>query len=148
MDTRQTIGAIRKRRRSNLMIRFVSSIIAIFFLAVLIWFVVSNTQTATLRLAILAPEGIVQPMALWISATAIVSFVLGVLFVWFRAGSRRSALRRTTRSLTKAEDELERLRADLGDRDAEIVRLEEQMAALKTIDQPVEDTQLQPLPAI
>lgn len=130
------------------MIRFVSSIIAIFFLAVLIWFVVSNTQTAPLRLAILAPEGLVQPMAVWITATAIVSFVLGVLFVWMSAGSRRSELRRTNRSLTKAKDELERLRADLGDRDVEIERLEEQVAALKTIDQPAEDTQLQPLPAI
>ncbi len=130
------------------MIRFVSSIIAIFFLALLIWFVVSNTQSATLRLAILAPEGVVQPMAVWITTTAIGSFILGVLFVWVQAGSRRSALRRTTRSLTKAEDELERVRADLGDRDAEIERLEEQIATLKTIDQPAEDTQLQPLPAI
>ncbi|MAV47610.1 MAG: DUF1049 domain-containing protein [Alphaproteobacteria bacterium TMED89] len=130
------------------MIRFVSSIIAIFFLALLIWFVVSNTQSATLRLAILAPEGVVQPMAVWITTTAIGSFILGVLFVWVQAGSRRSALRRTTRSLTKAEDELERVRADLEDRDAEIERLEEQIATLKTIDQPAEDTQLQPLPAI
>lgn len=130
------------------MIRFVSSIIAIFFLALLIWFVVSNTQSATLRLAILAPEGVVQPMAVWITTTAIGSFILGVLFVWVQAGSRRSALRRTTRSLTKAEDELERVRADLGDRDAEIERLEEQIATLKTIDQPAEDTELQPLPAI
>ena len=130
------------------MIRFVSSIIAIFFLALLIWFVVSNTQLATLRLAILAPEGVVQPMAVWITTTAIGSFILGVLFVWGQAGSRRSALRRTTRSLTKAEDELERVRADLEDRDAEIERLEEQIATLKTIDQPAEDTQLQPLPAI
>jgi len=130
------------------MIRFVSSIIAIFFLALLIWFVVSNTQSATLRLAILAPEGVVQPMAVWITTTAIGSFILGVLFVWVQAGSRRSALRRTTRTLTKAEVGLDRVRSDLGDRDAEIERLEEQIATLKTIDQPAEDTQLQPLPAI
>jgi len=130
------------------MIRFVSSIIAIIFLALLIWFVVSNTQSATLRLAILAPEGIVQPMAVWVGMTAIVSFLLGVLFVWVQAGSRRSALRKGNRSLTKAEDELERLRGELGDRDAEIERLDGQIAAMKTIDQPVEEVQLQPLPAI
>jgi len=130
------------------MIRFVSSIIAIIFLALLIWFVVSNTQSATLRLAILAPEGIVQPMAVWVGMTAIVSFLLGVLFVWVQAGSRRSALRKSNRSLTKAEDELERLRGELGDRDAEIERLDGQIAAMKTIDQPVEEVQLQPLPAI
>lgn len=130
------------------MIRFVSSIIFIFFASVLIWFVVSNTQDATLRLAILAPEGLVQPMAIWIIATCVVSFVVGVLFVWVQAGSRRSALRKANRSLYKTQDELDRLRADMVDREAEIVRLEEQIAALKTIDQPVEEVQLQPLPAI
>ncbi|MGA0234078.1 MAG: hypothetical protein ACO3NE_00680 [Alphaproteobacteria bacterium] len=130
------------------MIRFVSSIIVIFFFSVLIWFVVSNTQDATLRLAILAPEGLVQPMAIWIIMTCVVSFVLGVLFVWVQASSRRSALRKVTRSLNKTQDELDRLRADMVDREAEIVRLEEQIAALKTIDQPVEEVQLQPLPAI
>lgn len=130
------------------MIRFVSSIIFIFFASVLIWFVVSNTQDATLRLAILAPEGLVQPMAIWIIATCVVSFVVGVLFVWVQAGSRRSALRKANRSLNKTQDELDRLRADMVDREAEIVRLEEQIAALKTIDQPVEEVQLQPLPAI
>jgi len=130
------------------MIRFVSSIIVIFFFSVLIWFVVSNTQDATLRLAILAPEGLVQPMAIWMIMTCVVSFVLGVLFVWVQASSRRSALRKATRSLNKAQDELDRLRADMVDREAEIVRLEEQIAALKTIDQPVEEVQLQPLPAI
>ncbi|MGB1161782.1 MAG: lipopolysaccharide assembly protein LapA domain-containing protein [Alphaproteobacteria bacterium] len=130
------------------MIRFVSSIIFIFFASVLIWFVVSNTQDATLRLAILAPEGLVQPMAIWIIATCVVSFVLGVLFVWVQASSRRSALRKANRSLNKTQDELDRLRADMVDREAEIVRLEEQIAALKTIDQPVEEVQLQPLPAI
>ena len=130
------------------MIRFVSSIIAMFFVAVLIWFVVSNTQPATLRLAIVAPEGLVQPMAVWITATSLVSFLLGFVFVWLQAGSRRSALRKTTRTLTKAQDELERLRADMSDREAEIGRLEEQIAAMKTIDQPAEEVQLQPLPAI
>ena len=130
------------------MIRFVSSIIVIFFFSVLIWFVVSNTQDATLRLAILAPEGLVQPMAIWIIMTCVVSFVLGVLFVWVQASSRRSALRKVTRSLNKTQDELDRLRADMVEREAEIVRLEEQIAALKTIDQPVEEVQLQPLPAI
>ena len=130
------------------MIRFVSSIIFIFFASVLIWFVVSNTQDATLRLAILAPEGLVQPMAIWIIATCVVSFVLGVLFVWVQASSRRSALRKANRLLNKRQDELDRLRADMVDREAEIVRLEEQIAALKTIDQPVEEVQLQPLPAI
>ena len=130
------------------MIRFVSSIIVIFFFSVLSWFVVSNTQDATLRLAILAPEGLVQPMAIWMIMTCVVSFVLGVLFVWVQASSRRSALRKATRSLNKAQDELDRLRADMVDREAEIVRLEEQIAALKTIDQPVEEVQLQPLPAI
>jgi len=130
------------------MIRFVSSVIVIVFFSVLIWFVVSNTQDATLRLAILAPEGLVQPMAIWIIMTCVVSFVLGVLFVWVQASSRRSALRKVTRSLNKTQDELDRLRADMVDREAEIVRLEEQIAALKTIDQPVEEVQLQPLPAI
>ena len=130
------------------MIRFVSSIIVILFFSVLIWFVVSNTQDATLRLAILAPEGLVQPMAIWIIMTCVVSFVLGVLFVWVQASSRRSALRKVTRSLNKTQDELDRLRADMVDREAEIVRLEEKIAALKTIDQPVEEVQLQPLPAI
>ena len=130
------------------MIRFVSSVIVIVFFSVLIWFVVSNTQDATLRLAILAPEGLVQPMAIWIILTCVVSFVLGVLFVWVQASSRRSALRKVTRSLNKTQDELDRLRADMVDREAEIVRLEEQIAALKTIDQPVEEVQLQPLPAI
>ena len=130
------------------MIRFVSSIIAMFFVAVLIWFVVSNTQTATLRLAIVAPEGLVQPMALWITLTAGVSFVLGFVLVWLQAGSRRSALRKTKRALTKAQDELERLRADMSDRETDIERLEEQIAAMRTIDQSAEEVQLQPLPAI
>ncbi|MGB1155217.1 MAG: lipopolysaccharide assembly protein LapA domain-containing protein [Alphaproteobacteria bacterium] len=130
------------------MIRFVSSIIAIFFTALLIWFVVSNTQSATLRLAILAPEGIVQPMAAWITVTALIGLLVGALVVWMQAGSRRSALRKSNRALTRAEDELERLRAELGDREADIQRLEDQISALKTIDQPAEEDALQPLPAI
>lgn len=130
------------------MIRFVSSIIAILFIALLIWFVVSNTQSATLRLAVVAPDGIVQPMAAWITLTALVSLLVGALWVWLLAGSRRSALRKTSRALTRAEDELDRLRAELGDREQDIQRLEDQIAAMKTIDQPAEEETLQPLPAI
>lgn len=130
------------------MIRFVSSIIAVFFIALLIWFAVSNTQSATLRLAILSPEGIRLPMAIWIGLTTVVGFVLGAFLVWIQAGSRRSTLRKTSRTLTKAEDELERLRADLSDRDAEVERLEAEIAEIKTIDQPVEEVRIQPVPAI
>ena len=66
------------------MLRFLSSIIAVLTLAVLVWFVVSNTEPATLRLAVVFPDGIVQPLALWIAATAIIGFLLGALFVWIK----------------------------------------------------------------
>ncbi len=69
------------------MLRFLSSILAVLTLAVLVWFVVSNTEPATLRLAVVFPDGIVQPLALWIAATAIIGFLLGALFVWIQAGS-------------------------------------------------------------
>jgi len=130
------------------MIRFVSSIIAVFFLALLIWFSVSNTQSATLRLAILSPEGLRLPMAIWIGLTTVVGFLLGALLVWIQAGSRRSALRKTNRKLVRAEDEVERLQAELNDREADVARLETEIAELKTIDQPTEQAPQQPLPAI
>lgn len=130
------------------MIRFVSSIIAVFFLALLIWFSVSNTQSATVRLAILSPEGLRLPMAIWIGLTTLGGFLLGALLVWMQAGSRRSTLRKTSRTLTRAEDELERLRADLNDREADVARLETEIAELRTIDQSADDSRLQPVPAI
>ncbi|MAH88074.1 MAG: hypothetical protein CMF26_05660 [Kiloniella sp.] len=130
------------------MLRFLSSTLAVLSLAVLVWFVVSNTEPATLRLAVLAPEGMEQPLALWIAATAIVGFLLGAVFVWIQAGSRRSDLRRTRRSLTRTEDDLDRARADLLDREAEIDRLETEVATLRTIEQPAEDITPKPVSAI
>ncbi len=121
------------------MLRFLSSIIAVLTLAVLVWFVVSNTEPATLRLAVVFPDGIVQPLALWIAATAIIGFLLGALFVWIQAGSRRSALRQTRRTLSRTEDDLDRARADLLDREADIDRLEAEVTGLRTIEQPAED---------
>ena len=99
-------------------------------------------------LAVLAPEGMEQPLALWIAATAIVGFLLGAVFVWIQAGSRRSDLRRTRRSLTRTEDDLDRARADLLDREAEIDRLETEVATLRTIEQPAEDITPKPVSAI
>ena len=130
------------------MLRFLSSTLAVLSLAVLVWFVVSNTEPATLRLAVLAPEGMEQPLALWIAATAIVGFLLGAVFVWIQAGSRLSDLRRTRRSLTRTEDDLDRARADLLDREAEIDRLETEVATLRTIEQPAEDITPKPVSAI
>lgn len=130
------------------MLRFLSSTLAVLSLAVLVWFVVSNTEPATLRLAVLAPEGMEQPLALWIAATAIVGLLLGAVLVWIQAGSRRSDLRRTRRSLTRTEDDLDRARADLLDREAEIDRLETEVATLRTIEQPAEDITPKPVSAI
>ena len=81
------------------MLRFLSSIIAVLTLAVLVWFVVSNTEPATLRLAVVFPDGIVQPLALWIAATAIIGFLLPLLIVTMkmlpRLEQRRDWSRRT-----------------------------------------------------
>ena len=130
------------------MLRFLSSILAVLTLAVLVWFVVSNTEPATLRLAVVFPDGIVQPLALWIAATAIIGFLLGALCVWIHAGSRRSALRQTRRMLSRTEDDLDRTRADLLDREADIDRLEAEVTGLRTIEQPAEDVTPKPVSAI